>query len=473
MSTWRRAQSGSCNDDFEGGRDSRVTFTASESGTYYARVSGDRDETGSYTLSVTDVTGQVEAVFVPDPPETELETSPGQSTPGAGGRENVSEGGTDLPQGTTTRGRVDVGGSATGRIGFGGDSDWFRVELEAGKTYQIDIEGMDTNRGNLTDTRLFGLANATGNSISGTADGNGGVGKNARKNFRPNATGTHFVWVASSQGTGTYTLSVIYLGANGASEADTDFPASTSTRGEVDVGGSATGNINAALDHDWFAVELVAGKRYQIDLEGAGTSRGSLEDPWLPGIYDSSSTQISGTGDDDGGEGFNSRMLFTPDATGTYYVAAAEAGEVDLGTYTLSVRDLTPHVEGEVEVDGPGARGTISEPVGPSSANYYTFDYDWFAVTLTAGTQYRIDLEPVIHNRGDGTYYISLLPEIVAIYDADINFLHYTSDRESSGPGYAARVDFTPNASGTYYISASGLGFTSGEYKLTVRHHAG
>ena len=51
-------QADSYNDDFDGGRDSRVTFTPTESGTYYARVSGDRDETGSYTLSVTDVTPQ-------------------------------------------------------------------------------------------------------------------------------------------------------------------------------------------------------------------------------------------------------------------------------------------------------------------------------------------------------------------------------------------------------------------------------
>ena len=49
-------QADSYNDDFDGGRDSRVTFTPTESGTYYARVSGDRDEVGSYTLSVTDVT---------------------------------------------------------------------------------------------------------------------------------------------------------------------------------------------------------------------------------------------------------------------------------------------------------------------------------------------------------------------------------------------------------------------------------
>ena len=51
-------QADSHNDDFDGGRDSRVTFTPTDSGTYYARVSGDRDEVGSYTLSVTDVTPQ-------------------------------------------------------------------------------------------------------------------------------------------------------------------------------------------------------------------------------------------------------------------------------------------------------------------------------------------------------------------------------------------------------------------------------
>ena len=51
-------QADSYNDDFDGGRGSRVTFTPPESGTYYARVSGDRDEVGSYTLSLTDVTPQ-------------------------------------------------------------------------------------------------------------------------------------------------------------------------------------------------------------------------------------------------------------------------------------------------------------------------------------------------------------------------------------------------------------------------------
>ena len=38
---------------------------------------------------------------------------------------------------------------------------------------------------------------------------------------------------------------MIELGATGASEADTDFPTTTSTSGKVEVGGSATGNIGS------------------------------------------------------------------------------------------------------------------------------------------------------------------------------------------------------------------------------------
>ena len=257
---------------------------------------------------------------------------------------------------------------------------------------------------------------------------------------------------------------MIYLGANGASEADTDLSDNTSTTGEVDVGGSVTGNIGFAGDFDWFAVALEAGKTYQFDMEGSHTNRGTLENPFLAFLEPRGDTV--GMNDNISGDNLNSRLTYTPPTT---------------GTYTLSVRDVTPptHVEGDtdlagnattrgvVEVDGLVAQGTIAAPVGVSG-NYYRFDYDWFAVDLQAGRTYRVDLAPVIRDRGDGTYEQSLLPEIVALYDADSDYLHHTSDRESSGPGEAARVEFTPRASGAYYISVAGLGFTAGAYTLSV-----
>ena len=54
---------------------------------------------------------------------------------------SVSEGATDLPNDNTTRGRVAVGGSATGAIGRPKDQDRFAVDLEAGRTYRFDLTG--------------------------------------------------------------------------------------------------------------------------------------------------------------------------------------------------------------------------------------------------------------------------------------------------------------------------------------------
>ena len=106
--------------------------------------------------------------------------------------------------------------------------------------------------------------------------------KTAGLSTRPTADGTYYIAAAGTATmTGTYTLSVILLGANGASEADTDFPRDTTTTGRVEVGASATGNIDPGEDLDGFRVNLEAGKRYRFDLEGADTGRGSQADPIL------------------------------------------------------------------------------------------------------------------------------------------------------------------------------------------------
>ena len=59
----------------------------------------------------------------------------------------------------------------------------------------------------------------------------------------------------------------------------------------------------------------------------------------------------------DSGEGLNSRVMFTPDEDGTYYVVAASGGHIaaedshgrSLGTYTLSVEESVPPVEDLVD----------------------------------------------------------------------------------------------------------------------------
>ena len=54
----------------------------------------------------------------------------------------------------TTTGTVPVGGSVTGNINVAHDADWFRVELEEGKTYRISLRGAETNGGTLADPYL-------------------------------------------------------------------------------------------------------------------------------------------------------------------------------------------------------------------------------------------------------------------------------------------------------------------------------
>ena len=248
-------------------------------------------------------------------------------------RLSVEEVADDHPAGPDTAALVAVDGSSTGAVDYGGDVDWFAVELVAGRHYRIDLEGTSTGQGTLDDPRLYGLYDADGNPVAGVgSDDDGGEDYNSRLDFSAPGTATyHIAAGAHAAHTGSYRLSV--------EEVADDYPATTATGAVVQVGVSATGEIEAPGDTDWFAVELSAGREYQIDLEGWRTDRGSLEDPVLLGIYDDDGTLINGAGDDDGGAGLNSRVRFEAPATGAYYIAAG-AYEDYTGSYSLEVMDL-------------------------------------------------------------------------------------------------------------------------------------
>ena len=341
--------SGTTNDDGGSGANSRVTFTATETGTHYVGAGGVGSDTGTYTLSVAEA-----------------------------GIED------DFAAATSTSGVVTVGGSATGEIEDYGDRDWFAVVLTAGTRYRIDLEGGRTVDGMLWDTHLYGIYDSNGQLLSGTGNSHGGTNWNSQVYFEAATDGTYYVAAGGGAfGTGNYTLSVAAI--------EHDFAAATSTSGVVTVVGSATGEIEERGDRDWFAVVLTAGTRYQIDLEGVPTGDGTLRDTYLYGIHDANGNLISGTTNDNGGGGWNSRVYFDATTDGTYYVAAGSRVSITgsyTGTYTLSVAALeddfaaAPSTSGVVTVGG-SATGEIEE----------YGDRDWFAVVLSTGTRYQIDLE--------------------------------------------------------------------------------
>ena len=407
---------GTTNDHGGAGRNSRVTFTAPEAGTYYVAAGANGSQKGTYTLSVTDVTDGV-----PD----------------------------DFAAGTETSGTVAVGSSTTGDIETSGDRDWFAVTLEAGKTYRIDLEGSETTAGTLRNPYLRGVYDADGVRLAGTTNDDGGVVYNSRVFFTAPEAGTYYVAAGAHEDReGTYTLSV--------TEVTDDFAAGTGTTGAVAVGGSTTGEIDYARDRDWFAVTLEAGKAYRIDLEGSETTAGTLSDPHLHGVYDAEGVRLAGTTNDDGGAGYNSRVLFTAQADGTYYVAAGDHGDRK-GTYTLSVEELTDDFAA-----GTGTSGTVA--VGDSTTGEIDFagDRDWFAVTLEAGKTYRIDLEGSV--TGAGTL---RNPYLRGVHDADGVLLDDTTN-DHGGAGRNSRVTFTAQEAGTYYVAAGANGSRKGTYTLSV-----
>ncbi len=237
----------------------------------------------------------------------------------------------DFADSIETTGTVAVDGSVTGHLESAGDNDWFAVTLVAGVDYQIDVEGQPTGSGTLTDPYLRGIHDANGTLISGSTDDDGGTGRNSRLIYEAATSGVHYL-AAGAWGTrtGTYTLSVTDL------QQGDDFAASASTTGTVAVGGSVTGDIEVGGDLDWIAVTLVAGSTYQIDLMGEATGDGTLPDPWLRGVYNSYGQKYWDTDDDDGGVGWNSRLVFVAGNTGVQYIEAGAVGS-DIGTYTLSV----------------------------------------------------------------------------------------------------------------------------------------
>ena len=415
--------------DDDGGRDvnSRVYFTAPEAGTYYVVAGAYGSREGTYMLSVTEV-----------------------------GFSSASD---DFTARIDTTGTVSVDGTVSGTIETAYDRDWFAVTLEAGKTYRIDLEGTSTGVGTLRFPSLHGIYDDTGLRVDDfSRSTGGGIGTNSREFFTAAEDGTYYVSVGNATLTrGTYRLSVTDV----TESFSDDFSAGTDTIGAVSVGGSTTGNIENAKDNDWFAVTLEAGKTYRIDLEGSPTNAGTLGDTYLEGIHDPTGALIAGTRNDESGTGHNSRMHITPTEDGTYYVSASAYYAYAVGTYKVSVTDVTNSISDDFAV-GTDTTGAVSVGGSKTGAIEYVGDRDWFAVTLEAGKLYRIDLEGSATDAGTLRN-----PYLRGMYDATGDLIGGVSD-DNNGTGWNSRVYFRSTEDDTYYISAAGQGSQQGTYTLSV-----
>jgi hypothetical protein len=266
---------GTSNDDADGTtKDSRVVFNAAAAGTYYIAAAGYGNATGTYSVTLTN-TNQSPVVV------------------NAIADQTVTEG-----------------------YGFALRLPWNSFGDPEGANLTLSW----ANQQELADAGVNWLSfDATARMFISTA--------------APALAPDIVVRVQASDGSlSTYDDFVIRTIA-----APDDYAASTATTGALAAGSFVRGAVNAPGDVDWFGVALTSGQSYSFDLKGVSTSgAGTLADPILLGLYDSGGVAVAGASFVNDYAGTDARVSFTPDASGTYYIAASGQGG-ETGSYALSL----------------------------------------------------------------------------------------------------------------------------------------
>ena len=460
---------GTANDDWGGTYNSRVTFTATDSGTHYIAAGAFGTHLGTYTLEVTDISpappppasGESETPVVQEVETTETDSTPPPPS-GESGTPIVRVADASATEGDDPailfRVTLDRASTETVTVNY----TTVDGTAEAGEDYQqtsgalsfapgetekyVQVTVIDDEVEDSGETFRLVLSDPSGGQLGDT-----------------DATGTIFNTEPAVDETASHI---------------SDLAADTSTLGRVSVnGGIASGQAGGGRipDRDWYRVELEAGETYRIDVDGP---RGHPFQ-YIEGIYNSGGWEIPQTSDWRSGPDNQPRLYFTPDQDGHYFIAVTLAGVEATTTrknYQLTVVTDNPDDDysddtdttGTVTVDGAAATGEVT----------YTRDRDWFEVALDASTTYQITLRPDsgASDQLDATY-------LRGIYDSNGDLLPDTWNfgaiqerfelRASNGDvssyrQYTSRVEFTPDDTGTYYISASGHGSSTGSYELEV-----
>ena len=421
---------------------------------------------------------------------------------------NISESDTvEFSHDSQTLGRAQVGDTITGRHDavddnpgtYGGGAygtDWVGVELEQGVRYAVVVRSRNPS----TIWNVLTWQTSAVQHDYEHADGTEYVMHSLSREdvdvgyqeaiLTPRRSGLFFFRVSTSpyynerwRGTEPYTFTVVrveddFRETRTRDDQGRSYPIwdiGPGLHGRVEVGGSMLGRIDWVRwsddydieynhdrlwqggDTDWIAVDLTAGRIYQVDVESAVVP-GSKVGPWPdPNLYTIvlPGPQISvfnSADDEDSGDGRNARALYRAPKSGTYYLVvspdASSRYNRFLGDYRVSVTDVTP-----TEPDLPNNTSTTARLSvdGTEVDGYFekSSDHDWYVVAMEAGRSYKL--------RAHGTFGRDhIIDEVVGI--GGIRF----GDESKPLPGTrwdgdywrhrTMEIVFTPTRTGDYYI---------------------
>ncbi len=272
-----------------------------------------------------------------------------------------------LPDGSATHGTVSPGETLTGEIESSSKFKSYKLVVEPGSKYRVDMKGAATGDGTLSDPWISGIKGAffTDRGVelqpvwydelgrtqtelrlpSGDtaqldqygrmyiqytnddgeivlrppmgANDDAGEGFNARL-FLVNFPASEYLIVVSGSpnptATGTFKITLTDV-------SEDDYSAGLSNAGSISAERPSPGMLEVPGDEDWFAVDLEGGVRYVIEVQGRGGAE-YLREPLLAGVYDESGALVDGTQAAVDGQQ-RSLLNFTPASDGTFYVAVA------------------------------------------------------------------------------------------------------------------------------------------------------
>ena len=416
--------------------DGRATasFIAPQNGIYYARVIDGAGAIGNYQISVSvgdlsdeDSDGALTLVFLD----------------GSAAREAVY----------------------TAVIHLAGDDDTFEVALQAGHTYRIETTPIrDGFQAPLPGSNL----QLTWNDDDGAKDmvvsgreGNPSVYASAV--LAPVTDGTLALTVSAgdANSTGQYQVKVIDLGLNaGDDRVDVIAEYDDAGLGILAINESAPGKIDDLSDRDLFAVNLSAGNVYQFIIKSYFDGLGTLGQAKLRLLNEAGQLVSVGTYDSETGRTDFSIAVFE---SGRYFIeVSSENLPGNIGTYTLESSQGTQVENPEDDIAADSQSGVIVTPGAPIAGEIEVAgDRDWIKVSMEAGKVYLIDV--LASGDGEGG---SLTDAGLRVLDAEGNVL--LVDR-NSGAGQDARIQFTPEVTGDFYLEVIGEQSATGTYTARVR----
>jgi len=405
----------------------KLTFTPQSNGDYYIVV---QDwNTGDYTVEVREIT----------------DDHPNSINANFADSDDVVNLGSQAAQ-------TDV--TVTGSIETLNDVDYLKLNVEQGKTYQIELS-IDSNQ------MLFpflDVLDQSGMPVSDVQwlyvnDTNPSDGLTIEKlSFIPSTDGPFYLMISGDGfNTGDYTVKVkkIDLQQNPDNHPDSISDSFGSDDifdlNNTDSNGysSISGTINTATDVDYFKLPVEAGKVYEIDLS---SSNGY---PWID-VYKSDGSSAWDEIDVDWSSG--NKLYLVPQSDGNYFIAVGDWQE---GTnYTVKVKEV--NVQND---DHPNSvRGTFStddifdfQNSNEDSINVSknsNFDPDYLKLHANAGETYEFWIET-----NSNSFYPWL--KVVDFQGNDVYDVQYLWE------GNQEKVAFTPSSEGDYYISVEGTGIGS------------